>query len=222
MANSVRSIGVATAALALLLSAAAPAVAGPATPGETNKSVESTHQPVVERTDYVLDLRATPRGLALGEQERLSGWFDGLGLGYGDTITLDDPLGWHDSVTQDNVAALVSRYGMLVSHDAAPITAGRPLAGTIRVVVSRATAHVDKCPDWSHDNSEYGGASGSNFGCATATNLAAMIANPEDLVHGQRGGGASDADVSVRAIKTYRDAVTTGAGGLKSESTGGK
>jgi pilus assembly protein CpaD len=213
-----RQIAAASAALALLLSTGAV----DAKKKEVNRSVESVHQPVVERTDYVLDLATGPRGLRLGEAERLTGWFEGLNLGYADTIMLDDPAAWHGGTAEQSVAAIVSRYGMLIAHDAPPLTVGQPAPGTLRVVVSRATAHVDGCPDWKHDNSEYAGSSGSNFGCSAAVNLAAMIANPEDLVVGQQGSRSGDAMVSVKAIKTFRDAVTTGAGGLKSESTGGK
>ena len=217
MAHSIRWVGAGTAALALLLSAGTADAQSKA-----NRGVESVHQPVVERADYMIDVGVGPHGLALGEADRLSGWFDGLSLGYGDTITLDDPMGWHGGAAQDGVAAVVARYGMLIAHDAPPVTAGHPAPGTIRIVVSRATAHVDGCPDWSHANSEYGSANASNYGCATATNLAAMIANPEDLVVGQDGNRTADAMLSVKAIKTYRDATTTGAGGIKSESTGGK
>ncbi len=225
MAHSIRRVGAGTAALVLILSAghaAAQSTRSAATPAPINRSVETVHQPIVERTDFSLDVGVGPRGLATGEADRLAGWFDGLGLGYGDTITLDDPMGWHGGAAQDAVAAIVSRYGMLIARDAPPITAGHPAAGTLRVVVSRAVAHVDGCPDWRHANAEYAGGTASNFGCASETNLAAMIANPEDLVVGQDGNRTADAMLSVKAIKTYRDATTTGAGGLKAESTGGK
>jgi pilus assembly protein CpaD len=222
MAHSIRWVGAGTAALALLLSAGNAAAQSSPKTTTINRSVDSVHQPVVERTDFLLDVGVGPHGLAIGEADRLAGWFDGLGLGYGDTITIDDPMGWHGGAAQDGVAAVVARYGMLIGHDAPPLTAGRPTPGTLRVVVSRATAHVDGCPDWRHTNSEYASGSATNYGCATASNLAAMIANPEDLVVGQGGNRTADARLSVKAIKAYRDAAATGAGGLKSESTGGK
>jgi pilus assembly protein CpaD len=221
MAHSIRWIGAGTAALALLLS-----VSAVDAQSKVNRSVESVHQPIVNRTDYVIDVGVGPRGLAAGEADRLAGWFDGLNLGYGDTIMLDDPMGWHDGAAQDGVAAVVARYGMLLAHDAPPVTAGRPAAGTLRIVVSRAIAHVEGCPDWGRGGAaELAGSSGSNYGCATATNLAAMIANPEDLVVGQDGNRTADAMLSVKAIKTYRDAAATGAAGIKAESSqsaGGK
>jgi len=54
--------------------------------------------------------------------------------------------------------------------------------------------------------------------------MAAMIANPQDLVEGHAYDRTADAQLSVKAIKTYRDAVATGAGGIKevsSKSAGG-
>jgi len=223
MAYSISKLRAATAVAALLLGAGA-VQAQPAGAG-INRGVDSVHQPVVNRTDYVLDVAATPSGLAPGEIDRLAGWFDGLGLGYGDTITLDDPSGWRGGAAQDVVGGVVARYGMLVSHEAAPVTAGHPASGALRVVVSRAIASVEGCPNYTHGNHpEYSGSTTSNYGCATALNTAAMIANPQDLVEGHSYDRTADAQLSVKAIKSYRDATTTGAGGLKevsSKSAGG-
>jgi pilus assembly protein CpaD len=109
---------------------------------------------------------------------------------------------------------------MLVAHDAAPVTAGHAAPGTVRIVVSRAVATVEGCPDYRHGNAaEYASSSTSNYGCATASNLAAMIANPEDLVIGHQGDRSGDARIAVKAIKTYRDAEPTGKQGLKEESS---
>ena len=62
------------------------------------------------------------------------------------------------------------------------------------------------------------------FGCAANGNLAAMIANPEDLVHGREGNGLSDATTASRAIGVYRTTPPTGTKGLQDISTksGGK
>lgn len=221
MGQNFRLVGTTAAVLGLILGTGA----AHAHSSSLNRSVESVHQPVVDRTDFALDLATSPAGLAPGEVDRLSGWFDALRLGYGDTITIDEPRGWRGGGARDTVAAVVSHYGMLLSHDAPPITAGHPADGALRVIVSRAVAHVEGCPDWSRGNAgEYAGASKSDFGCTDATNLAAMIANPQDLIEGRSGDAASDAKLSVKAIKSYRDAVPTGLGGLKSESStsGGK
>jgi pilus assembly protein CpaD len=219
MAHSISKLRAATAVVSLLLGAGS--VQAHPQPGTgINRGVDSVHQPTVSRTDYVLDVGTTPAGLARGETDRLTGWFEGLGLGYGDTVTIADPAGWHGSAAQDAVGGIVARYGMLVSHDPAPLTSGQPGAGTIRVVVSRAVARVEGCPDYSHGNyPEYAGSTVSNYGCSTALNLAAMIANPQDLVEGHAYGRPADAALSVKAIKTYRDAAATGASGIKDESS---
>ena len=60
--------------------------------------------------------------------------------------------------------------------------------GPVRVVVSRTRATVPNCPNWSVPSQpNYNNRSMSNFGCAVNSNLAAMVANPEDLVHGDFG-----------------------------------
>jgi pilus assembly protein CpaD len=59
----------------------------------------------------------------------------------------------------------------------------------------------------------------SNYGCAVNANLAAMVANPEDLVHGREGSGVGDARTATKAVETYRNATPTGTQGLKDIST---
>ncbi len=49
------------------------------------------------------------------------------------------------SVTRCN--EIVARYGLLTEGDA-PVTAGDPPAGSLRVVVSRSKASVPGCPNW--------------------------------------------------------------------------
>ena len=191
-----------------LLLALAPALAVGGCMGTQNRGLETVHQPVVSRADYVLDLAAGPDGLARGEAQRLAGWAGALRLGYGDRVALDDPAG--DPRARQAVAPSVAQ----------PIA-----SGTVRVVVSRMRAEVPGCPDWSRDASvEYDANTSSNHGCATNANLAAMIANPADLVHGQSGTGVNDPVASYRAIDAYRKANPTGGGGttVRAESAGGK
>lgn len=185
-----------------------------------NRGIESVHQPVVQRTDYVLDLTTAGYGLASGEQQRLRGWMNSLRLGYGDRVYLDEGE-TYGSGARETVASEVARYGMLLA-EGAPVTAGSVTPGTVRVVVTRMHASVGGCPDYRGvDQPNFNAHTTSNFGCATNSNLAAMVANPADLVRGQPGAESSDAAVAVKAIDTYRKAAPTGAGGLKVESTGG-
>jgi pilus assembly protein CpaD len=61
----------------------------------------------------------------------------------------------------------------------------------------------------------------SNFGCGLNSNVAAMIANPEDLLRGQEGNGVSDSSTSAKAVMFYRSAPPTGTKGLQSITTKG-
>lgn len=191
--------------------------------GTYNGGVDSIKQPVVSRTDYVFDAQSTTAGLAPGETERVAGWLSAMRLHYGDQISVDDPNPYN-SRARVQIAAIVSSYGMRLA-DRAPITNAPMAAGMVRVVVSRAIATVPGCPDFTRSgSSEFQGSSTSNFGCASNASLAAMVADPLDLVRGQTGDGTADPFTAGRAIGTYRKAASTGDGGtaVKSESTGGK
>lgn len=191
--------------------------------GTQNRGLESVHQPVVTRTDYAIDVSTSSDGLAAGEAQRLAGWLASLRLGYGDKVAIEDPSP-AGSAVRDDVAREVSRYGLLLSDDV-PLT-GAPVAlGSARIVISRMRATVPGCPDFSRNSSsEFNSNTSSNQGCAINANLAAMVANPADLVRGQAGSGIDDQATSAKAIDSYRKAAPSGGGGttLKTESVGGK
>lgn len=184
----------------------------------TNRTLYSTHEPVVEQVNYTLDVQAGADGLAYGEGRRLNGWLDALGLKYGDRISVDDPSG--NPAVHDAIAAIAGRYGLLLGEKA-PQTAGYIQSGSVRVVITRAKASVPGCPDWSAKSDfNPNNATSPNFGCATNSNLAAMVANPQDLVHGNDSGD-NTVVTSDRAIKAWREAEPTGAKGLTTVSSKG-
>jgi pilus assembly protein CpaD len=189
--------------------------------GPVNRGLESVNQPVVSRTDYVFDVSAAGlMGPSSPEAKRLAAWFDSIGLGYGDRVSVDQSAAYGDS-GRDEVAALAAKHGLLLS-ETAPVTAGAIDPGSVRVIVSRTTAEVPNCPNWKRASQpEFAGSTMSNYGCATNRNLAAMVANPEDLVRGRTGSG-TDASTAAKAIKSYRDAEPTGKAGLQNIDTKGK
>lgn len=185
----------------------------------TNRSMSSVHQPVVEKVNYTLDVSTGSAGLAYGEQQRLAGWFDAMGVKYGDKVYVDASSA--SDATRSAVEAVASRYGLLLSEEA-PMTGGYVPAGTARVIVTRTRASVPGCPNWS-SNSDFNPNNGlsSNYGCATNSNLAAMIANPEDLIRGAETTGNTVVMSSSKAIDAYRKAAPTGSEGLSKTSTQG-
>jgi pilus assembly protein CpaD len=179
----------------------------------TNNTVYSTKQPVVERQTFTLDVAANSSGLSVPEQARLNGWFEAMDLRYGDRVAIEDPTA-NPAVT-DAVNSLAGRYGIIVS-ETAPTTAGFIEPGAVRVVLTRSTASVPDCPDWSaKSDMNYGNATSPNFGCGVNSNLAGMVANPEDLLQGQKAKGDTTILTSNKAIDAYRNAPATGAAMLQ-------
>ena len=185
-----------------------------------NPSVYSVHQPVVQRTDFVLDLSSGGGNLSQSEHQRLDAWLVSIGAGYGDQLYIDEPAGYPNVAVRDDIARVAADYGLAMG-DGAPVLNGEVPPGTIRVIASRSSASVPGCPDWSEDGSDPASSemTSSNFGCAMNSNLAAMVANPDDLVVGRNGSSAGSGTTATRAVGTYRRAQPTGAQPLPATST---
>jgi pilus assembly protein CpaD len=184
----------------------------------TNTSLYSTKQPVVERNNFALDVQTQSSGLAISEQQRVNGWFEAMNLQYGDRVSIDDPT--NNPAFKEAVSDLAGRYGLLVS-DTAPTTQGFLQPGQARIVITRSTASVDGCPDWSaKSDMNYNHGTSPGYGCAVNSNFAAMIANPEDLLEGAEGDSETLIATSNKAIDSYRDTAPTGAQGLQNANGG--
>ncbi len=207
-----------------LLAAAGAVLAAPAAASHKVKDrhgpergIDSLNQPVVERADYVINLQAPEGSLSAIEKARLRGWFDGLGVGYGDEVFVEEGYGRGPGTA--DVASVAAEYGLLLS-DGAPVTEGSVGAGNLRVVVSRSVAYVPNCP---YGAPEHGPSStSSNYGCSVNSNWAAMVANPSDLVLGQTGTVGASRDAGIKAIKVYREAPPTGTKPLSGVGTSGR
>lgn len=184
-----------------------------------NASLYSVKQPVVSRTSYVLDVATDYNGVPASEQQRLNDWFQAMDLRYGDRVAVEDPAA--SGAVRQAVSQVAARHGILLS-EGAPVTTGSIAPGTARVVITRSVASVPGCPDWSRKtDTNLGNKTSPGYGCAVNGNLAAMIANPEDLLRGATATGDTVIMSSTKAIKTYRDKANTGTGELKAPSTGG-
>jgi pilus assembly protein CpaD len=200
----------------VILIALASSLAACNTPDLADKGVAAVNVPVVTSADYVFDAAAPDGALAPGEADRLNGWFQGLGIGYGDAIYVD---GGYADAARGQVAAIAGQYGMMVSAGA-PVTIGVVQPGTVRVVVSRRRAEVPHCPNWSLPaQPNYDNRNMSNYGCGVNTNIAAMVANPEDLIHGREGAGTGDVRAAAKAVQFYRSQAPSGTKGLSDIST---
>lgn len=197
------------------------ALAGCAGTASTNRSLDSVHQPVVGQTHYALDVMADGGALSPQEQQRLSDWMDAMRVGYGDRVSIDDPAPYSNGGAHQSIANVVKQYGILPAAGA-PITQGQVAPGFVRVVLSRTVAEVPGCPDWStRSATDFNSGTSANYGCAVNSNLAAMVADPNDLVQG-KPHPQLDPNAAAKAIKVYRDADPTGKKGLnRNDTTGG-
>jgi pilus assembly protein CpaD len=184
----------------------------------TNRTLDNVHQPVVEHTSATFDMPVQADGTPDPvQQHRLLQWFTAMGLKYGDHVAVDDPA--QSGATHAAVSSAAEQFG-LVLDPIAPVTDGTVPAGTVRVVVSRTSASVPGCPDWhTRSDANFNNATSTNYGCAVSSNLAAMVANKEDLVHGQSGGSDTVAATNTKAIDAYRAKPASGAQTLKQQSS---
>lgn len=191
----------------LLLASALGGCATAGNEGNRDRGMGAVNVPVVERTDYVFDVAAAGGSLLPGEAARLNAWFAGLDLGYGDAIYVDGP---YANSVRDDVARVAGRYGLMVAASS-PVTTGAVPSGTVRVIVSRSRASVPGCPNWNiRSQPNFDNRNMSNFGCSVNANLAAQVANPEDLLHGHEGSASVDVVAGSKAIQMYREWPLTG------------
>lgn len=83
--------------------------------------------------------------------------------------------------------------------------AGNEGPNALTIVVGRYIVIPPNCPNWSKPSAgDPNNRTSSNWGCATATNLGAMIADPGELVTGKTLG-PGDATVSAGSVQRYRE-----------------
>lgn len=188
--------------LALMASLVALVACGP-----VNRSVESVKTPEMQTAMLTYDVRFDDgNNVSTGDRAALEQYLASIRLGYGDRVSVDDPVPTGAAARRNVVAGVVARFGLFL-EDAAPVTQGQLLAGSARVVVTRSRLDVAACPDWRRpSNPELSASAMSNYGCAGRGNLAAMIADPNDLVAPRQYGGA-DAMAASKPVKTLRDRV---------------
>jgi pilus assembly protein CpaD len=185
--------------LALPLLASLAACATTADGGPVNRSLSSVHQPVVNRTTYVLDLAPGMAGLPAGEGQRLDAWLASLAAAPGDALALDGTVTPRMAA---DLAAVTGRHGLLATD---AVSTGTVPPGTLRLSLTRHRAHVPGCPDWTDATaSQLDSRTSNNFGCGVNGNMAAMIADPQDLLRGRTDTGSTQVMTSNRGIDAWR------------------
>jgi pilus assembly protein CpaD len=149
--------------------------------------------------------------MVAGDGKALEAFLGSVQLSYGDQVTIDagprhgDPA--HDALAAKRLAevtGLLRRLRVMATLASRPTVEGALARDGVVVSVGRYVVTAPQCPDWSKpEGDDFTNTPPSNYGCATASNLGLMVANPADLVRGTPGGPA-DADFVARGIQRYR------------------
>ena len=199
-----------TATARVALVSAGLALAACATPVEQWQPVQAPKTNTVEfvRLNHTVRFAPGATALAPAETRRLMNFVDDAEIAGGEEIYLDAvPTDRLSQARQASIRRLLSQRG--VRAIAMPAVAGAgserlALGDEVALQVERYVVTPPACPNWSKPTGgDPTNTEASNFGCATTTNLGLMIANPRDLLSGQKPGPA-DADPALRAVRNYR------------------
>jgi len=196
--------------LLLLLAACVPA-AGTVQPIVPPIAAPKELRVETARYSHTVRFAAGSATLAAAEKARLAGFLDAAGLPAGRSVAAlsagDGPLA---ARRREAIAAELVRRGLRL---ATPSTAAGTVLDRLSLgdeVVLLAERHVvtlPSCPDWSKPSGADGAnTAASNFGCATATNLGLMIADPGDLLLG-RDPGPGNIDRQVLIEQQFRGGI---------------
>lgn len=184
------------------------------TVGAIPDDYRTNHPIMISQQDRSLDIPvgASDRDVTRAQKESLLGFLEGYDRAAASVVTISVPTGSANEIAAQSAARGLAKVAAangvrrdriaFISYDAG---AG-DIAAPVRVTYSAMRAHTDKCGRWSADiadtteNKHY-----TNFGCSYQNNLAAQIANPNDLL-GPRQQTPVDATRRGVVIDGYRKA----------------
>lgn len=149
-------------------------------------------------------LHAQNGKLAPGEAGRLGAFLSSQGAPWSMDVLMQ-PISGEGAAAIDSATAALVQIGVQRTRIvAASTTLSAAGDGDISVTARHVKAVATGCPDWRRSNLiDLGELSSSNFGCATADNLAKMVADPRDLASGRALAPASGSNASA-AVERYR------------------
>ena len=152
--------------------------------------VAAVNVPVVTSADYVFDAAAPGGAWRRAKAQRLNGWFQGLGLGYGDNVYVDGG-------SRPRRGARLRRSSAPMACRFRPARRSRPAWSSPDRSASSSRAAAPSCPVariGAAVAARLGQQDDVEFGCGVNSDLAAMVADPEDLLHGREGVGDRQPD----------------------------
>lgn len=196
--------GAAAAVAAALLAACAPQ-----TSQWSHVDAPIENQVTLVRLSHNVQFRANEERMSAPETARLAAFIRDQNVGYGDQILLVGGEGALAGRRQESVATVFARGGLRVVRDV-QIEGVSTSPDEVRIVVGRHVVTPPDCPNWSkRSDDDFGNTRSSNIGCATATNLGLMVADPGDLLIG-RTLGPADGGLAASRVQSYRRGVYPG------------
>jgi pilus assembly protein CpaD len=199
-------------AIALAASLAGCANRDSVTVGSIPDDYRTTHPIVIAEKNQKIDLPvgAGDRGMTGAQRDALLGFLDGYDKSAAPTLTIAAPVGSANQLAAQAASRDFARLAMaagvkrnrivMTAYQSAVPEASAP----VRVAFVAVRAQTDKCGRWPEDllqtseNKHY-----ADFGCSYQNNLAAQMANPNDLL-GPRKQSDIDAENRGAVIDKYR------------------
>ena len=183
-------------------------------------SHKQRHPIVIGEREQTLDIPVgtSVPGLPKASREAVTGFAQDYARNPSGPIRIMMPTGSHNahvaSALGSDILEALSHGGVdparveIMHYDAS--RHGR--AAPIRLSYQGITASVHKCGRWDKDLTRTGeNRNWTNFGCANQANMAAIVANPADLLS-PRGQTSIDGADRARKIKAYQDGSATTSG----------
>jgi pilus assembly protein CpaD len=185
-------------------------------PGATTEEPKPIEVKLVKLT-HVVSFKGQATGLSAAQDTDLSEFLVSSDAKPGDRVVI---LAAASPMAADRAAFVTARLAAKALAASVVRDSSQP-DDQLRIVVERYVASAPDCPDWSRLSwANFDNQTSTNFGCATSADLAAMVADPHDLVAGQTMGPAMG-DAATLPVQKYRAGLTPVLGGGGSSSGGG-
>jgi pilus assembly protein CpaD len=178
-----------------------------------NGGLDTIYKASVTLNEFAHTVHFSSGKLTDKEQSSLATFIAASGLRYGDKFNLRTSEPDMSIAYRNAINIVLARFGVTLGSIETIIGLE---AGSAALVVVRATAILPKCGIQSGPNgANIKNENMANYGCATRSNLAAMVANPADLISGNTLDGQG-ADITAKPVDGYGGHELTG---IKSEGT---
>ncbi|MBX4929474.1 CpaD family pilus assembly protein [Rhizobium binae] len=187
------------------------------TTGGIPDDYRARHPIIVTEAEQTVDIpvASTDRRLTIAQRDLIRGFAANYISRASGPVYVLSPEGSPNSAAahqlRNQVRAELASRGIASSKiiNTSYAAAGAGDAAPIRLSFTGTTAITTQCGQWPKDiSNDFANQNYYNFGCATQNNLAAQIANPEDLV-APRGMTPIDAQRRNNAIQEYRTTTST-------------